>query len=321
MNKKMTPRVIRLIAMQCLILVITISMVGFAVVKHSEYKNLQEGNIQTTTDSSGETDKVIDNTNTFAPGQSTTSANSTADSSTSSTDDDSQSTGSSASESSQDKSEAASSSSSTSSVSSANHPYAYAGFTPKTTDTSVAITRILVNGKYCLPENYKPTLAEAVPGSGQYLDYRVAPHYQEMYNAAKKDGITLTPISGYRSYQRQKNNFENRIANNMSAGLDRVEATKKAATVIMIPGASEHNAGLAMDICSLSDSFEHTKEFDWLDKHAVEYGFILRYPKDARSREITGVVYEPWHYRYVGVEAAKEIKARGITLEEYLGYA
>lgn len=307
MNKKMTPRVIRLIAMQCLILVITISTVGFAVMKHSEYKK-PEG---ATSSISGSSDKV----STSASGQSTTEP------STSSTSGSSQATSSSTSESSQSNNEQSSTSSSTTLQSSAKHPYAYAGFTPQITDTSVSFTRILVNGKYCLPEDYKPQLTEAVPGSGQYLDHRVAPYYYQMYKAAKADGITLTPISGYRSYQRQKNNFENRIASNMSAGYDRVEATKIAATVIMIPGASEHNAGLAMDICSLSNSFEHTKEFEWLDKHAAEYGFILRYPKDARSRAITGVVYEPWHYRYVGVEAAKEIKARGITFEEYVGRA
>lgn len=301
MNKKMTPRVIRLIALQCVVVIITISVVGFAVMKHSEYKHPE--NITTSSSDEGTTASTNQPTvPSTEPSQSTSS--STSQSSQSS-------------ENSEDSSE----SSSTTLLSTAEHPYAYAGFTPQTADTNIDFTRILVNGKYCLPENYKPALSEAVPGSGQYLDHRVAPHYLEMYNAAKADGITLTPISGYRSYQRQKNNFENRIANNMNAGLDRVEATKKAATVIMIPGASEHNAGLAMDICSLAESFENTKEFDWLDAHAAEYGFILRYPKDARSREITGVVYEPWHYRYVGVEAAKEIKSRGITLEEYLGYA
>ena len=104
-------------------------------------------------------------------------------------------------------------------------------------------------------------------------------------------------------------------------GLNKVDATVKASQIVLLPGTSEHNAGLAMDICSLSVSFENTAEFRWLDAHAHEYGFILRYPKDERSREITGVVYEPWHYRYVGVDTAKEIKSKGITLEEYVGVA
>lgn len=296
MNKKMTPRVIRLIALQCVVIIITISVVGFAVMKHSEYKHPEN---TTTTSAEGTTAPTNRPTVPTQPSQSTSSSTSQS------------------SESGDTNTEA----SSTTLPSTAEHPYAYAGFTPQITNVNVDFTKILVNGKYSLPADYKPTLSEAVPGSGQYLDYRVAPYYQKMYNAAKADGIILTPISGYRSYQRQKNNFENRITSNMNKGYDRVEATKLAATVIMIPGASEHNAGLAMDICSLADSFENTKEFEWLDAHAAEYGFILRYPKDAKSREITGVVYEPWHYRYVGVEAAKEIKARGITFEEYVGLA
>ncbi len=301
MNKKMTPRVIRLIALQCVVVIITISVVGFAVMKHSEYKHPENATTSASDENTTSSSSQM-SVQTTEPSQSTSSSTSSTSSSSVSADTDSTST-------------------STTLVSTDEHPYAYAGFTPNITDVSIDFTRILVNGKYCLPADYKPTLSEAVPGSGQYLDYRVAPYYQQMYNAAKADGITLTPISGYRSYERQKNNFENRITSNMNSGLDRVEATKKAATVIMIPGASEHNAGLAMDICSLADSFENTKEFEWLDEHAAEYGFILRYPKDAKSREITGVVYEPWHYRYVGVEAAKEIKSRGITFEEYVGLA
>lgn len=297
MNKKMTPRVVRLIALQCVVIIITVSVVGFAVMKHSEYKNPES----VTTSTVAPSDEGLSFTTTPTTGSTTSTTVSSSESVSQSTQD--------------------GETTSTTLYSTDQHPYAYAGFTPQITDTGVDFTRILVNGKYCLPENYKPTLAEAVPGSGQYLDYRIAPHYQAMYNAAKADGITLTPISGYRSYQRQKNNFENRIKTLMSEGYDIVEATKRAATVIMIPGASEHNAGLAMDICSLADSFENTKEFEWLDSHAAEYGFILRYPKDAKSRAITGVVYEPWHYRYVGVEAAKEIKSRGITFEEYIGLA
>ena len=96
------------------------------------------------------------------------------------------------------------------------------------------------------------------------------------------------------------------------------EKNLPAATEVMIPGGSEHNAGLAMDICSLSESFEDTDEAAWLRENAADFGFILRYPKDAKSRAITKVIYEPWHYRFVGVETAKDITAKGVTLEEYL---
>ena len=293
MNKKMTSKVIRTIVIQAVLVIVTITVVGGAVITHQKYKSSPNPDSTTSSvqDSTSQSTEVTDM----------------------------QSTSSSTSQQPTQSDEEASSTEPT--YDSNKYPYGYAGFMPEITDTSVDISKILVNGKYSLPENYKPTLAEAVKGSGVMLDYRVAPYYQAMYDAAKADGITLTPVSGYRSYQRQTNNFENRIKENMNAGLDRKEATIKAATVIMVPGSSEHNAGLAMDICSLSESFENTKEFEWLNENAANYGFILRYPKDAESREITGVVYEPWHYRYVGIETAKDIKAKGVTLEEYLGKA
>ena len=192
--------------------------------------------------------------------------------------------------------------------------YAYAGFNPVTTDMSVPVEKLLLNRKYKLPDGYVPKLTEAVKGSGVKMDYRVAPHYQEMYNAAKKDGITLTPVSGYRSYERQKNNFENQIKDQ---GMNKVDATVKASQIRLLPGTSEHNAGIAMDICSLSETFENTKEFKWLQAHAHEYGFIMRYPKDKVN--VTKIIYEPWHYRYVGTDLAKQLKSSGQVLEEYLG--
>ena len=118
---------------------------------------------------------------------------------------------------------------------------------------------------------------------------------------------------------RQKNNFERKINTYIDAGYSKVEATQKAATIILPPGTSEHNAGLAMDICSLEQNFEETKEFEWLCENAADYGFILRYPED--KQDITKIIYEPWHWRYVGVEAAQEMKASGECLEEYLGVA
>lgn len=196
--------------------------------------------------------------------------------------------------------------------------YAYAGFNPIVTDMSAPITEILLNRYYRLPDGYEPKLAEAVKGSGVKLDHRVAPYYQAMYDAALNDGITLTPVSGYRSYARQKRNFENRIALYESKGYSKAEAAVKTSEVILLPGTSEHNAGLAMDICSLEVSFENTKEFAWLQAHAHEYGFIMRYPKD--KTDITKITYEPWHYRYVGTEIAAELKSSGMVLEEYLSH-
>lgn len=175
---------------------------------------------------------------------------------------------------------------------------------------------VIVNTEKEIPDDYLPKLAE-VANSGIYLDFRVAPHYNEMYEAAKKDGIILKPYSGYRSYARQQRNYNNLTNTYMSQyNLSREEAAKKAATVILPPGTSEHHLGLAMDICNTNSSFSSQKEYKWLTQHAHEYGFILRYT--AEKQPITGIIPEPWHWRYVGVEHAKAIRDSGLCLEEYL---
>ena len=175
---------------------------------------------------------------------------------------------------------------------------------------------VVVDSQREIPADYLPELME-VASSGKYMDARVAPHYNDMYAAAKKDGITLTPYSGYRSYARQQRNYNNLTDTYMSQyNLSREDAAKKAATVILPPGTSEHNLGLAMDICNTNSSFSNQKEYKWLTEHAHEYGFILRYT--AEKQDITGIIPEPWHWRYVGVEHATKIKESGLCLEEYL---
>ena len=175
---------------------------------------------------------------------------------------------------------------------------------------------VVVNSGRKMPAGYKPQLAE-VCSSGVYMDYRVAPWYDKMYYAAKEDGITLVPYSGYRSYERQERNYNNLTDEYMGRyGISRQEAAEKAATVILPPGTSEHNLGLAMDICNTYDSFATQKEYAWLVENAHKYGFILRY--EAEKQNITGIVPEPWHWRYVGVEYAEKIKNSGMCLEEYL---
>ncbi len=201
-----------------------------------------------------------------------------------------------------------------------DYEYAYAGFEPVYANIDIDDWKmILVNRDYILPDGYEPELAPSITDDpdSMKLDYRVAPHYNEMYLAALEDGIELTPVSGYRSVDRQHRNFENKIQKYIDEGYSKTEATQMAATIILPPGTSEHNAGLAMDICSLYQSFEETYEFRWLSENAADYGFILRYPED--KQDITKIIYEPWHWRYVGVEAAKEMKASGQCLEEYLG--
>lgn len=177
----------------------------------------------------------------------------------------------------------------------------------------------LVNRDRRLPDGYEPKLAPAIEGSPRQLDERCVGQYTAMYNAAKADGCDLTPFSGYRSISLQQRNYENKINRYLDQGYSYLDAARKAATIILPPGTSEHNLGLAMDIRCADNWFEDTKEFDWLMEHAQDYGFILRYPKD--KQDITKITYEPWHWRYVGVEAAKAMKASGQCLEEYLGYA
>lgn len=176
----------------------------------------------------------------------------------------------------------------------------------------------LVNRGYRIIDSYKPDLVY-VCGSSEQLDKKIAEHYEAMYNAAKEDGVTLTPCSGYRSYDLQKRNYNNKVAYYESLGYTKEEALEKAATIIMPPGSSEHNLGYAMDIVCVDEWFEDTDEFTWLMENAQDYGFILRYPKE--KQDITNVIYEPWHWRYVGVEHAKKMKATGQVLEEYLGVA
>ncbi len=174
----------------------------------------------------------------------------------------------------------------------------------------------LVNTYYRIPDSYEPDLVY-VCGSGERLDKKVAEHYEKMFNAAQKDGVNLTPCSGYRSYETQEMNYNRKIDYFVSQGFTKEESKVKAATIIMPPGSSEHNLGYAMDIVCVEEWFETTDEFKWLQKNAADYGFILRYPKE--KQDITNVIYEPWHWRYVGVEHAKKIKENNLVLEEYLG--
>lgn len=196
---------------------------------------------------------------------------------------------------------------------------------PGTIDNPTIITideenwhKTLVNSSYRIPDSYEPDLVY-VCGSGERLDRKVAEHYEKMYNAALKDGVTLTPCSGYRSYELQERNYNNKVSFYESQGYSNKDAKVKAATIIMPPGSSEHNLGYAMDIVCVDEWFEDTAEFRWLTENAADYGFIMRYPKD--KQDITKVIYEPWHWRYVGVELAKELKDSGLVMEEYMGVA
>ncbi|RLQ95207.1 D-alanyl-D-alanine carboxypeptidase family protein [Falsibacillus albus] len=179
----------------------------------------------------------------------------------------------------------------------------------------------LVNKEFALPSTYapadlvRPKVAFAFGDQDiekSYMREEAASALEKMFGAAKNDGIILYAASGYRSYQRQSALLQAEIKN---------VGKEKAVQAVATPGQSEHQSGLAMDITSkqekflLTEHFEQTKEGIWLHDHAHEYGFILRYPKGKEG--ITGYEYEPWHFRYVGVKAAKEIFEHDWTLEEY----
>ena len=133
---------------------------------------------------------------------------------------------------------------------------------------------------------------------------------KDMMAAAKADGVPLTICSAYRSIKLQDSLFNEYVV--------KYGSVEKANTMRTYAGTSEHNTGLGFDLCMVDQSFANTKEFRWLQEHAEEYGFILRYTAEKQS--ITGIIYEPWHYRYVGVEHAKKINELGMCLEEYIDY-
>lgn len=179
----------------------------------------------------------------------------------------------------------------------------------------------VVNKEILLPEGYEIE-TDYVQGNYQ-LEKVAAMHAREMIEAAHQDGIELKILSAYRTVDYQQGLIDKGIKNRMeNQGMTYDEAAYDVSINIAPPGGSEHNAGLAADIIDYDhwdtyEEFEDTPEFDWLIEHCWEYGFILRYPKG--KEDITGYIYEPWHYRYVGTDRAKEVMDSGLCLEEFLG--
>ena len=175
-------------------------------------------------------------------------------------------------------------------------------------DTDMSLGKLIICNKYhTLKKDYVPNLVnlESNYGGGR-LEKETAEYFKKMSDDAKKDGISIKNVSGYRSYDTQVNLYNNYVKKDGKA---------KADTYSARAGTSEHQSGLASDINYVSSSFENTSAFKWLSKNAYKYGFILRYPKGKEF--ITGYMYEPWHYRYVGEEVAKFIYENDITYDEY----
>ena len=176
---------------------------------------------------------------------------------------------------------------------------------------------ILVNDYNAVPDGYEQnTTMEWV--SGGQMDTRAADAYRQML--ADGAAYDIRGVSLFRPQSLQESLFSREVEKWKGQGYDQEAAEQKANTIVKRPGYSEHNTGLAADVggsgnYSLNQDFENTDAYRWLIEHCADYGFILRFPKD--KEEITGVIFEPWHYRYVGVEAAQEIMSRDLCLEEY----
>lgn len=174
---------------------------------------------------------------------------------------------------------------------------------------------ILVNYSHKLPDGYQPDLISVY---GVQMNRRAAAAYEKMNQAAASDGISLWISSAYRSVERQEELFSEEISGYSKTYSSPEEAEAYAEKSVARPGYSEHATGLAADLNGVRDDFDTTSAFQWLSEHAQDYGFILRYPKD--KQEITRIKYEPWHYRYVGVENAQNMKEKNLCLEEYLDF-
>ena len=179
---------------------------------------------------------------------------------------------------------------------------------------------ILVNPRYMLPEGYDEVATSSIP-NGESVDSRCYPEFVKMLDDCRAAGGQPVVCSSYRSHAKQVVLFDDQVKGLMAKGMKKQDAEAQAGTEVAVPGTSEHELGLAVDICdykyqNLDDAQADTVTQKWLINHCWEYGFILRYPKNKTG--ITGIIYEPWHYRYVGKEAAKEITEKGICLEEYL---
>lgn len=174
----------------------------------------------------------------------------------------------------------------------------------------------LINSNHPIGKSYSPVLAPVIEGSKVQADSRVAAAYSKMYNDAKAENIILAPYAGYIPYYLQQENYNNQVKKYVDQGLSEEEAKQIAATKIDAPGVGESGAGLSVDIIGTSSDFDKTKEYAWLTANAHKYGFILRYPDSKVG--VTGISSRPWHWRYVGVDAATEIKTQNLCLEEYL---
>ena len=178
---------------------------------------------------------------------------------------------------------------------------------------------ILTNAEYPVPEDYAVTLRD-VPGTDQKVDERIYEPLINMLEAMKAEGLSPVVCSGYRTLDKQEKLFNRKVSAYVKKGRSKEESYALARQPLSIPGSGEHCLGLAVDFYTrsyhqLERAFEKTPEGKWLREHAQDYGFTLRY--DEGKEEITGIEYEPWHFRYVGVDVARYLKEHNLSLEEF----
>lgn len=171
---------------------------------------------------------------------------------------------------------------------------------------------ILVNSWNAIPNDFKVSLKEL--RNGYYVDERIYPYLQQMFDDARADGVYPLIVSAYRTNEEQREMYQDKINIYINEGYSESIATEKAAGWVAKPGYSEHETGLAVDINAESGNVDTV--YNWLSANSYKYGFIVRYPTN--KSDITGINYEPWHFRYVGEEAAEYIYNNDLTFEEYI---
>lgn len=179
----------------------------------------------------------------------------------------------------------------------------------------------LVNPHNKIPEGYADSITLTQLQNGQAIDSRCYPDLQEMMDACRADGLSPLIVSSFRSNETQESLYYRKINQFKDMGYNDDDAKIEAGRIVAVPGTSEHQLGLAIDVVdtsyqTLDEQQENTPTQKWLMQNSYKYGWILRYPNS--KKDITGIIYEPWHYRYVGKEAAEEIYNSGVCLEEYL---
>ncbi len=181
-------------------------------------------------------------------------------------------------------------------------------------DTSLGWNLVLVNAEHALPEDYEIELTQL--SNGECVDSRIYPALQQMFDDARAAGVYPLVNEGYRTRSDQQDILDDKIAAYMSEGAPRAAAESFAADWVAQPGTSEHELGLAVDVNADKTRCDNETVYAWLAENAWHYGFIQRYPAD--KEDITGISCEPWHYRYVGTEAAKAMTEQNLCLEEYV---